>query len=372
MPKSIGIKLYKRDDSEIWQYYIRYKGKTYRGSTGKEDHGDAEEEAYHIQFNIMKTSDIVGEKNIRIDEFMSKYLEWVKQEHRKQTLKSYSTVSRSFCKFLKSKYPKVILLKEITPEIIEVYKSERMATVSLTTAHNFIKVIKTMFNWAVKHNPPLIKDDPAKLVNNLTKKKIREDQKTVIILTLDEFERFVDYTKKNYPELYPIFMVYMYTGARKTELFTLEWEDIDWERKVIRIRYKKGFIPKTDERMLPLHNKLAEILKSIPRRSKYVFLDGKKPYLYPDETKARGYYESHKPLRCLAEIMKAIGKPEFTRLHWLRHSFATIVAKQYGIEFARVVLGHTDIRTTQRYIHFDRDYIQENLNKCEALDKIFK
>jgi integrase len=372
MPRSIGIKLYKRDDSEIWQYYLRYKGKTYRGSTGKEDQGEAEDEAYSIQFKITKGADIVGERNVRIDEFMKIYLEWVKQEHRKQTFKSYTTVSIGFCKFLKTRYPKVILLKEVTPEIIEAYKSERMTKVSLTTTHNFIKVVKTMFNWAVKHNPLFIKDDPTKLVANLSKKKIREDQKPVVILTLEELEKFVEYTKKHYPELYPIYMVFMYTGARKTELFTLEWDDIDWERRVIKIRYKKGFIPKTDERSLPLHNKLAEILKSIPRKSKYIFLDGKKPYLYPDEKKKRGYYESHKPSRCLAEIMKAIGKPEFTRIHWLRHSFATIVAKKHGIEFARVVLGHTDIRTTQRYLHFDRDYIQENLNKIEALDKIFK
>ena len=372
MPKSIGIKLFKRDDSEAWQYYLRYRGKTYRGSTGKELQGEAEEEAYRIQFEITKGADIVGDRNIRIDEFMKIFLEWTKQEHRPQTLKSYTTVERGFQGFMKEEYPKIKLLKEVLSEHIQAFKSKRMEEVSLTTTHNNIKVVKTMFKWAVKHTPPYIKDDPAEKVGNLSKKKIKEDQKPIIILTLDELDKFVDYTKKRYPELYPIYMVYMYTGARKTELFTLEWDDIDFENKFIKIRYKKGFIPKTDERMLPLHNKLIDILKSIPRKSKYVFLDGKKPFLYPDATKKKGYYESHKPNRYLVDIMKAIGKPDFTRLHWLRHSFATIVAKAEGIEFARAVLGHADIETTQRYIHYDRDYLQANLNKIKALDKIFK
>lgn len=371
MPKLIGIKITKRPDSKNLGYYLRYKGRTYRGSLGTEDALKAEDEAYRIQYEISKGADIVGDRNIRIDEFIKKYLEWVDRELRPETLKSYTTVARSFCKFLKREYPHIILLKEISPEIIESYKSAQMKRVSLTTVHNNIKVLKTMFNWAVEHNPPFIKTDPAKEVNNLTKKKIREDQKMIIILTLEEFKRFVEYTKKHYPELYPIYMVFMYTGARKRELFTLEWDDIDFQNKVIKIRYKKNFIPKTDERDLPLHNKLVEIIKSIPRRSSYVFLDGDKPFLYPDTSKKKGYFESHKPNRCLGKIMRAIGKPEFTHIHWLRHSFATIVAKEKGIEFVRTMLGHTDIRTTMRYIHFDRDYLQENLNKIEALDKIF-
>lgn len=372
MPKTIGIKITKRPDSSKLGYYLRYKGKTYRGSLGTEDETKAVEEAYRIQYEITKGADIVGDRNIRIDEFMKTYLDWVKQEYRPQTLKSYTTVSRSFCGFIKDRYPKIILLKEVSPEIIAAYKSYCMGRVSLTTAHNCIKVVKTMFNWSVEHNPPFIKDDPAKRVKNLTKKKIKEGQKTILILTLEELEKFVSYTQKNYPELYPIYMVFMYTGARKTELYTLEWDDIDFDRKVIKIRYKKGFIPKTDERDLPLHSKLAEIIKSIPRNGKFVFLDGKKPFLYPDAKKKKGYYESHKPYRCLGKIMAAIGKPEFTSIHWLRHSYATIITKAEGIEFARAVLGHTDIETTQRYVHYDRDYLQENLNKIEALDRIFK
>jgi len=372
MPKRVGINLIKRPDSETWQYYLRYKGKTYRGSTGEKDHERAEEAAYRIQYTITKKSDVAHLGNVTISDFIDMYLKHVEQEFRKETLKSYKSVTKTFKEFLQKRYPGIKLLKEVTPEIIEVFKSQRMEEVTKTTTHNNIKCLKTMFKWAVGHNPSLININPLDLVKNLSKKKIRETQKPIMILTLDELDKFVEHTKKHYPELYPIYMVYMYTGARKNELYTLEWSDVDFDRKLIHIRYKEGFIPKTDERTLPLHNKLVEILQAIPRKGKYVFMDGKKPFLYPDKTKKKGIYESHKPYRYLAVIMKAIGKPEFTRLHWLRHSFATIIAKEKGIKFAQEVLGHKDINVTERYIHFDRDYLDENLNKIKALDRIFK
>ncbi len=51
---------------------------------------------------------------------------------------------------------------------------------------------------------------------------------------------------------------------------------------------------------------------------------------------------------------------------------STIIAKEKGIGFAQKVLGHKDITVTQRYVHYDREYLQENMNKIKALDKIFK
>ena len=370
MPNKQG--LIKRPDSKFWQYYFRYKGKTYRGSTGEIDYGKAQERLYRIQFDMMKRADVETLGNISVKEFKEEYLKYIEKEFRRQTLKSYRSVLNTIEIFLNDRYPHIKLLKEITPEVIETFKAHRLEIASKTTVHNNIKCVRTMFKWAVEHNPPLLKDNPALAVKNLSKKRIREDQKPIVILSLEEFKKFVKYTKENYPELYPLYMVYMYTGARKSELFSLEWDDIDFDNKLIRIRYKEGFVPKTDERTLPLHNKLVDILKKIPQENTYVFMDGKKPYMYPDKNKARGVYESHKPYRCLGEIMKAIGKPEFTRLHWLRHSFATIIAKEYGIKFVQEVLGHSDISVTERYIHFDREYLQDNLNKIEILDKIFK
>ena len=121
-----------------------------------------------------------------------------------------------------------------------------------------------------------------------------------------------------------------------------------------------------------MHGKLVDIINNIPRVSRYVFTDNGRPYMHPQEDKKKGYYESHKPYRYLGKIMKELGKPEFTRLHWLRHSFATILTQKHGIKFAQEILGHKDISITQRYVHYDKAYLQENMNNIEELNRIFK
>lgn len=370
MPKKVGVKLYRRPETDCWSYYFRFNGKTYRKSTNETDRSKAEEVAYRARFEITKHKTIEDAGNISIQELLDKFLEHTGAEYRRETLKSYSSVMKTFGVFLNKRYPAVKLAKEITSPMIEEFKLERLRAVRKTTAQNNIKVVKTLFHWAIAQR--LLIDNQAALVKNVGKKVARDDQTPIKVLTLEEFETFSDYAKRNYTTLYPLYMTYMYTGAREKELYALQWDDIDFNRKLIMIRRKDGFIPKTDERDLPLHDKLAEILATIPKKGSYVFLNGKKPFLYPDKDKKKGYYESHKPYRCLGKIMAAIGRPEFTRLHWLRHSFATIVAKKKGIKFAQEMLGHKDITVTERYVHYDRDYIQQNLNNIEELNRIFK
>lgn len=45
--------------------------------------------------------------------------------------------------------------------------------------------------------------------------------------------------------------------------------------------------------------------------------------------------------------------------HSARHTCATTICEKYGVSVAQMVLGHSDIRTTQRYIHTDENIIKE-------------
>jgi integrase len=370
MPKKVGVRLYKRDNTKYWWYYFRYGGQSFRGSTDETDRRRAEEIAYRRRFEITKRKKDEQEGNIPVQELFDKFLEHTQCELRQETLKSYRSVVNNFKVFLNEKYPRIRFTKDITDTVVGEFKLARLRSAKKTTARNNIKVIKTVFKWAKEKG--FIDDDPALPVKNISKSKAREDQKHILILTLDEFEAFSTHVKEKYPFLYPLYLTYVYTGAREKELYSLKWSDIDFDRKVMMIRAKDGFVPKTEERDIPLHNKLVDILSHIPRVSEYIFTDNGKPYIVPDSQKKKGYYESHKPYRYLGKIMKELGRPEFTRLHWLRHSFATIITKERGIKFAQEMLGHKDISITQRYVHYDRDYIQDNMNNIEELNRIFK
>ncbi|MCP4453519.1 MAG: site-specific integrase, partial [Planctomycetes bacterium] len=45
--------------------------------------------------------------------------------------------------------------------------------------------------------------------------------------------------------------------------------------------------------------------------------------------------------------------------HQLRHTYATEVRRQFGIEAARILLGHASIVTTEIYAEVDRQAAQK-------------
>lgn len=66
--------------------------------------------------------------------------------------------------------------------------------------------------------------------------------------------------------------------------------------------------------------------------------------------------------RSIHLIRKRTGIPDFT-FHQLRHTASTIVASQSSLASARVVLGHSDIRTTLRYTHPGLDEQRKTVSK---------
>ena len=57
--------------------------------------------------------------------------------------------------------------------------------------------------------------------------------------------------------------------------------------------------------------------------------------------------------RAIGAACKKAGVPHWTT-HQLRHSFATRIRKQYGLETARAMLGHRSIVVTEIYAELDR------------------
>lgn len=54
----------------------------------------------------------------------------------------------------------------------------------------------------------------------------------------------------------------------------------------------------------------------------------------------------------LKNACERLGLPHFTG-HWLRHTAATDVRKDFGLDAAQAVMDHSDVKTTQIYAHID-------------------
>ena len=131
------------------------------------------------------------------------------------------------------------------------------------------------------------------------------------------------------------------------ELTNLEWDDVDFEGRKIKIRNKDFWKPKgREERMIPMHEVVYFILLNRDRMSRWAFTkaDGGKINVHSLETKFR-------------RQLRRLGMPN-TNLHTWRHTFASYIVMRSGnIRAVQKLLGHRSIRTTEMYSHLSDKHL---------------
>ncbi|GAX59318.1 integrase [Candidatus Scalindua japonica] len=145
------------------------------------------------------------------------------------------------------------------------------------------------------------------------------------------------------------------TGLRLEELLSLEWSRVNLLRRTILIRETKNGSPKT----LPL-NKIA--LEVLNQRSRVKNLKNDLVFI-----SCRGKKVNRNFLRkCFYDVLEEVGI-ENLWLHDLRHTFATRLA-QAGVDLYKIskLLGHKDIRMTQRYAHHSLDSLRDGVEILES------
>ncbi len=130
------------------------------------------------------------------------------------------------------------------------------------------------------------------------------------------------------------------TGARRDEILTLRWEDVDLATGTLNLPDSK-----TGKKSIPLGPAAVELLASAPR------LEGN-PYVIPGHRPESRFVGLHRPWE---RIRQRAGLGDL-RLHDLRHSFASVgVAANLGLPVLGAILGHRNQATTARYAHLDDD-----------------
>jgi site-specific recombinase XerD len=150
-------------------------------------------------------------------------------------------------------------------------------------------------------------------------------------------------------------------GLRVSEIVNLKITDIDSKRMQIFIARAKG----KKDRYVNLSPLLLDILRAYikeytPRPAVYLFESESTFGPYPTRTVQQIFMNAKRK----AGISKQVG------IHSLRHSFAThLLDKGTDIRYIKDLLGHFNIKTTERYLHVSK---QQLVNIVSPLDDLLK
>ena len=213
---------------------------------------------------------------------------------------------------------------------------------SRATVNRYLAALSHVYSVAVKEWEWL-SDNPTMRVSRL-----QENRGRTRFLSENEIKRLLAACKKSENKyLYFIVVLALSTGARKTEILTLKWDNVDFERGAIRLDETKN----GDQRSLPLEGHAYDLLCEL-FKNRVIFSD----YLFPSLN-----YDV--PLRDIKKSwMKAIkqAKIEDFRFHDLRHTAASYLAMD-GASATDIaeILGHKTLQMVRRYSHLSEAHTKK-------------
>jgi integrase len=148
-----------------------------------------------------------------------------------------------------------------------------------------------------------------------------------------------------------IFLTAAFTGLRMGELLALRWRDVDFAGRTIRVRasYYLGQLttPKSGKvRAVPMAPDVASALAQSGQREHWV---GDDDLVFVGVT--GGHLDGSALRRRYKTALAAAGLRPL-RFHDLRHTFGTRMIAKADIRRVQEWMGHADIQTTMRYLHY--------------------
>jgi integrase len=322
---------------EWWwcEYYLNRKQKRQPLKTTSKK--EARRRAIRLEASLLDGSYRQAPPNKTVAEVIELHERHLKTEDRAPgTIKRYIPESARWRTFLEDNG--VTRINDVGIAIVEKYRAQRKAEVAPTTLYHETILIKQVVNFAFERGF---------LDSNPLKKLKRPRPAPQPTFTLDQVNRiiaaggiFAD-----------VFEFAAFTGARVGEIRWLTWDDVeldvDGKGGFIHVRAKPGeWRPKDgDDRKVPLHPRVAEMLARRPRNYRFVFT------ARPSGTYRKGGHQisDRHALASLKRTLKRLGIAD-GNLHSFRRFFISFSAN-HGVEPFQLMrwVGHSDLSTVLTY-----------------------
>jgi len=335
------MSIWKDAKRGLWRYEfqhlgIRYASKGYRSKS--EAKAAMAEAKSALKKELQQTRHAMSYR-----EAASVYLDWAEKRFARQTYKYKKYVLKRFHKYLKVD----ILIDQILPHHIHSYLKKQPSN-NLYNVHR--KELSTMFNYlrrTLKLNINNPCADIDKLPHTPTIKEI-PTQDDIMKLKLaarpgDEADNF---------------LCCLLTLGRIDEILRLAWQDINFERRTIRLWTRKRKSGAYEADTLPMNEDLYEMLIR-----RYKARKSEKWVFYNHKTNDRFY---HRP-KMMASLCQRAKVPHYG-FHALRHFMASHLVDREKVSKKAIsdLLRHKSLQTTEIYLHSVDESMRQAMTQIEG------
>ena len=284
-------------------------------------------------------------------------------EVRTTTIVFHKSMLKIILPYFQGKQLKEITDKDITKYLDYLrkdYCSAKKKPLAPKSVRHHYCTLNLIFSYAVKldyiEKNPLAKVDTPKLV----KHKVNALSKAETQIFIQEIQKLPLWLKTMYNLL-------ITTGIRRGECFGLQWQDVDFINRLIRIKRSVTYtsmsgiivgLPKTQAglREIPLTDGMISLLQEYKSKENAAAT----AFVFHSETSP---FDPHHPdfaTDHLKKFMKKIGLPDMSP-HDLRHTCASLLL-QSGADIKSVqdILGHADASTTLNF------YVKSDMNNMRT------
>lgn len=198
-------------------------------------------------------------------------------------------------------------------------------------------------------------------------KKQATSSEVVKVLPEENLKALLSYRPMEYGKkrIQAVILTVLDTGIRINEALTLKTSDLDLQNERLKVMGKGR-----KERIVPFSPELRRILmrlldskelRGLPK-DHYVFCTRRGRKLLYDNTR-----------KDYSKLCDELGVPKVGGFHRLRHTFATNFLKEGGnVIYLKDILGHSELRTTQIYVHTDHETLKEAHQRSSIFGKFRK
>ena len=229
-------------------------------------------------------------------------------------------------------------------DIVSIHHGRRAAGAALGSANRLLILLRYIYNLAIRWEIPGVTANPAKDVA-----LFENPNKMERYLTPGEAQRLYAAVRQSDNRMLQfIIPMLILTGARKREVLDAQWQDFDLLSRQWRIPVTKAGKP----RYVPLSDGVLQLLAALPH-------DEDCAWVFPNPKTRRPYVSFF----CSWDTARGKAGLADVRIHDLRHSFASfLVNAGRSLYEVQKILGHTQVKTTQRYAHLSQETLIDAAN----------